>query len=135
MNEKSVLLMKDEKKEIQVVKNDDYWMKFALEEANIAFEKDEVPIGAVVVYKDKVIARDHNSTQQMNSSLAHAEKLVIESAQRKMGKWLYDCKLYVTLEPCLMCSGAIILSRIGSVIFGASDEKSGTCGSIYNVLN
>ncbi len=114
---------------------DEYWMQYALEEAEIAFEKDEIPVGAVIIYKEKIIARAHNSTKLKNNSLAHAEKLVIETAQRKIGKWLYDCTLYVTLEPCAMCSGIIILSRLGSVIFGAYDEKSGTCGSLYNLLD
>ena len=114
--------------------SDEYWMKIALEEAEEAFVEEEVPVGAVLVCNDKVIAKAHNNIQRSNSSLAHAEKLVIEMAQQKLGKWLYDCKLYVTLEPCAMCAGAIILSRIKSVIFGAYDEKNGVCGSLYNLL-
>lgn len=114
--------------------SDEYWMNIALEEAQIAFAEDEVPVGAVLVCNDKLIARAHNSTQRLNCSLAHAEKLVIEIAQQKLGMWLYDCKLYATLEPCAMCASAIILSRIKSVIFGAYDEKNGACGSLYNLL-
>lgn len=113
---------------------DEYWMNIALEEARIAFAEDEIPVGAVLVCDDKLIARAHNSTQRLNSPLAHAEKLVIEKAQQKLGKWLYDCKLYVTLEPCAMCAGIIILSRVKSVIFGTFDEKNGACGSLYNLL-
>ena len=109
-------------------------MNIALKEAQIAFAEDEIPVGAVLVCNDKLIARAHNSTQRLNSSLAHAEKLAIEKAQQKLGKWLYDCKLYVTLEPCVMCAGIIILSRVKSVIFGAYDEKNGACGSLYNLL-
>ncbi len=114
--------------------SDEYWMNIALGEAEIAFDEDEVPVGAVLVCNNELIAKAHNNTQKLNSSLAHAEKLVIELAQKELGKWLYDCRLYVTLEPCAMCAGAIILSRIKSVIFGAFDEKNGGCGSLYNLL-
>jgi len=120
---------------IMKVFSDEYWMNIALKEAQIAFAEDEIPVGAVLVCDDKLIARAHNSTQRLNSSLAHAEKLAIEKAQQKLGKWLYDCKLYVTLEPCVMCAGIIILSRVKSVIFGAYDEKNGACGSLYNLLS
>ncbi|MEA3475369.1 MAG: nucleoside deaminase [Candidatus Cloacimonadota bacterium] len=115
--------------------SDEYWMNIALEEAQTAFAEDEIPIGAVLVCNDKLIARAHNSTQRLNSPLAHAEKLVIELAQQELGKWLCDCRLYITLEPCAMCAGAIILSRIKSVIFGTFDEKNGACGSLYNLLS
>lgn len=114
--------------------SDEYWMNIALEEAQIAFQEDEIPVGAVLVRNNELIAKAHNNTQRLNSSLAHAEKLVIESSQQELGKWLYDCILYVTLEPCAMCAGAIILSRIKSVIFGTFDEKNGACGSLYNLL-
>lgn len=114
--------------------SDEYWMNIALEEAQIAFQEDEVPVGAVLVRNNELVAKAHNNTQKLNSSLAHAEKLVIELVQQKLGKWLYDCSLYVTLEPCPMCAGAIILSRIKSLIFGAYDEKNGACGSLYNLL-
>ena len=114
--------------------SDEYWMNIALGEAQLAFQEDEIPVGAVLVCNDELIAKAHNSTRRLNSSLAHAEKLVIEFAQQKLGKWLYDCRLYVTLEPCAMCAGAIILSRIKSVTFGAYDEKNGVCGSLYNLL-
>ncbi|MEA2105061.1 MAG: nucleoside deaminase [Candidatus Cloacimonadota bacterium] len=114
--------------------SDEYWMEFALHEAEIAFQDDEIPVGAVIVYKNEIIASSHNSTQKLNNPLAHAEKLVIEAAQKKIGKWLYGCKLFVTLEPCSMCAGIIILARIDAVIFGAFDEKSGTVGSLYNLL-
>ena len=114
--------------------SDEYWMNIALKEAQIAFQEDEIPVGAVLVRDNELIAKAHNSMQKFNSSLAHAEKLVIELAQQELGKWLYDCRLYVTLEPCPMCAGAIILSRIKSVIFGAFDEKNGACGSLYHLL-
>ncbi|MBS3741909.1 MAG: tRNA adenosine(34) deaminase TadA [Candidatus Cloacimonetes bacterium] len=111
----------------------EYWMKFALAEAKKAVEADEIPIGAVIVKNNELIARDHNRTQQLNLGTAHAEKLVIETAQEKVGKYLYGCKLYITLEPCSMCAGMIILSRLDAVIFGAFDKKSGACGSVYNI--
>ncbi len=114
--------------------SDEYWMRLALEEAEKAFQEDEVPVGAVIIKDGKVIARAHNSTESSNNALAHAEKLAVEQAQKKLGKWFLDCTLYVTLEPCTMCAGAIVLSRINRVVFGAFDEKNGACGSLYNVL-
>ncbi len=114
--------------------SDEYWMKLALEEAERAFQEDEVPVGAVIIKDEKIVARAHNSTESSKDVLAHAELLVIEQARKKCGKWLYDCILYVTLEPCTMCAGAIVLSRINRVVFGAFDEKNGACGSLYNIL-
>ncbi len=115
--------------------SDEYWMRIALKEAESAFAKDEVPVGAVIVRDNEIVSTAHNSTQNLNNALAHAEKIAIEKAQKEIGKWLLDCKLYVTLEPCPMCTGMIILSRLDSLIFGAFDEKNGACGSIYNLLN
>ncbi len=114
--------------------SDEYWMRLALEEAEIAYQDDEVPVGAVIVMDEKVIARAHNSTESSKNALAHAEMLVIEQGRKKCGKWLSGCTLYVTLEPCMMCAGAIVLSRINRVVYGAFDEKNGACGSLYNVL-
>jgi len=114
--------------------SDEHWMRLALEEAEKAFQEDEVPVGAVIIQDEKIVARAHNSTESSKDALAHAEILVIEQARKKCGKWLYDCTLYVTLEPCTMCAGAIVLSRINRVVFGAFDEKNGACGSLYNVL-
>jgi len=116
-------------------KHDDaYWMRIALEEAKVALREDEVPVGALIVHNDEIVARAHNKIRSSHSPLAHAEKIAIEEALAKFDNWLYGCKLYVTLEPCLMCAGAIILARISAVIFGAYDEKNGVCGTIYNVL-
>jgi tRNA(adenine34) deaminase len=114
--------------------NDTYWMRIALEEAENGLRDDEVPVGALIVHNDVVIARAHNSMRSLSNPIAHAEKLAIEAAVGKFGNWLYGCRLYVTLEPCLMCAGAIMLARIPEVIFGAYDEKNGVCGTIYNVL-
>ncbi|MBK7106471.1 MAG: nucleoside deaminase [Ignavibacteriae bacterium] len=112
------------------------FMYSALQEAELAFDKDEVPIGAVVVYKNKIIGRGHNQTQQLNDSTAHAEMIAITAASNYLNnKFLNDCDLYITLEPCIMCSGAILLSRIKNVYFGAFEPKLGAAGSLYNLLS
>ena len=106
--------------------NDNHFMKLALQEAEMAFEKGEVPIGAVIVSNKKIIARGHNLTEQLNDVTAHAEMLAITSAANHLGgKYLEKCTLYVTLEPCPMCAGALYWSHIGKVVYGASDEKRG----------
>lgn len=102
------------------------FMKQALVEAQKAFDKDEVPVGAVVVLKNRIIARAHNQVELLNDSTAHAEILALTTAFQYMGsKYLPEATLYVTLEPCLMCSGAMYWSKIGSIVFGAYDEKNG----------
>ena len=111
----------------------EYWMSIALEEARLALIEDEIPVGAVLVKDDILILRNHNRTREQNNPLAHAELLILEEIQ-KTEKYLYDYTLYVTLEPCLMCSGAIILSKLSSLVFGASDPKTGVVGSVYNVM-
>ncbi len=105
---------------------DEYFMREALKEAQRAFEEDEVPVGAVVVCNNKIIARGHNMTEKLNDGTAHAEMLAITSATSFLGsKYLTDCTLYVTLEPCVMCGGALFWSQISKVVYGASDEKRG----------
>lgn len=111
--------------------NDQYFMQVALQEAQKAFIDDEVPIGAVLVKNDQIIAKNHNRTKQLNNPLAHAEKLILDKAPEK---YLYDYTLYVTLEPCLMCAGMIIWRRLGRLVFAAYDKKAGAVGSVYNVL-
>lgn len=111
----------------------EYWMRFALEEARQASLENEIPVGAVLVKDNEVIFSAHNMTRQLNNPLAHAEKLILDDAIAK-DKYLYDYTLYVTLEPCLMCSGMIISTRVGTVVYGTKDLKAGACGSIYNVL-
>ena len=109
-------------------------MKEALKEAVKAKEKDEVPVGAVIVKDDVIIARAHNLKEKKQKATAHAEVLVIEKAEKKLGTWcLQDCDLYVTLEPCLMCTGAIQLSRIRKLYFGTSDPKGGTVRTLINI--
>lgn len=114
--------------------NDSYWMERALQEARLALKENEVPVGAVLVKDNTLVAADHNRTRQLNNPLAHAEKLCIEALMDTGESHLYDYTLYVTLEPCVMCAGVIVWSRVGRVVFGAYDEKAGAVGSIYNVL-
>ncbi len=109
-------------------------MKQALIEARKAYGKDEVPIGAVIVKDGKVIARGHNTRQQTQNAVNHAEMIAIQKACKKVGSWrLCDCDLYVTLEPCPMCAGACINSRLNAVYFGAYDAKAGCAGTLYNL--
>ncbi|HLP11205.1 MAG TPA: nucleoside deaminase [Flavobacteriales bacterium] len=108
------------------VYNDEYFMKQALNEAIKALEKDEVPVGAVIVAGNKVIARGHNLTEMLNDVTAHAEMQAITAAANHLGaKYLIDCTLYVTLEPCVMCAGALFWSQISKIVYGATDEKRG----------
>ena len=105
---------------------DEYYMKLALKQAQMAFEKDEVPVGAVVVYRDHIIAQTHNLTETLNDVTAHAEMQAITAAANALGgKYLDVCTLYVTVEPCVMCAGAIGWSQLRRVVYGASDEKRG----------
>jgi len=105
---------------------DEYFMKKALQEAEIAFEKDEIPVGALIVIDNKVIARGHNLTEMLNDVTAHAEMQAITAAANFLGgKYLMGCTLYVTLEPCQMCAGALYWSQISKIVFGASDEHRG----------
>jgi len=105
---------------------DEYFMKKALQEAEMAFEKGEIPVGALVVVDDKIIARTHNLTEMLNDVTAHAEMQAITSAANFLGgKYLKNCTLYVTLEPCQMCAGALYWSQISKIVFGASDEQRG----------
>lgn len=105
---------------------DEYFMKKALQEAKIAFEKGEIPVGAIIVVDNKVIARSHNLTEMLTDVTAHAEMQAITSAANYIGgKYLKGCTLYVTLEPCQMCAGALYWSQISKIVFGARDEKRG----------
>lgn len=110
------------------------YMKIALKEAQKAKELDEVPIGAVIVLNGKVIAKAHNLREKNQSATAHAEVLAINKACKKLNSWrLNDCILYVTLEPCTMCVGASILSRVDGIVYGAKDPKGGSLGSLYDI--
>lgn len=115
--------------------DDTYFMKKALQEAETAFEKGEVPIGAVIVVQDRIIARAHNLTEQLNDVTAHAEMQAITAAANFLGgKYLQNCTLYVTLEPCQMCAGALYWSQISKVVYAATDPQSG-CGVVGTKLH
>ena len=110
------------------------YMKEALRLAKIAYKKDEVPVGAVIIKDNKIIAKAYNRRQKSQDATLHAEVIAIKKACKKLHTFrLNDCTLFVTLEPCVMCSGAIINARVGTVVFGAYDPKYGCCGSIYNL--
>jgi len=115
--------------------NHHHFMKEALVEARVAKDKNEIPIGCVIVKDDKIIARAHNLREILQTTASHAEALAIADANRVVGSWrLEDCTLYTTLEPCVMCAGIIVQARIHTVVFGAHDPKGGCGGTIYNLL-
>ncbi len=114
---------------------DDYFMRLALREGKQALEHDDVPIGAVLVRDGDVLAVGHNERELRQDPTAHAEIIVLREAARLAGSWrVLDAELYVTLEPCAMCAGAIVLARIARVVYGATDPKAGACGSVLDVL-
>ena len=113
----------------------EYFMKEALLEARKAYKKLEIPVGAIIVKDGEIIARAHNVKEEKKDTTKHAEILAIQRASKKIDTWrLNDCEMYVTLEPCPMCAGAIIQSRLKKVYIGTMDEKTGACGSVLNLL-
>ncbi len=111
-------------------------MSEAIKEARLAFDEDEVPVGAVVVFQAKIIGRGHNQVERLGDPTAHAEMLALTAATNYLGtKWLNEASVYVTIEPCSMCAGALVLARIKNLYFGAKDPKAGACGSIANIVN
>ena len=116
--------------------SDEYFMKQAIVEARMAADENEVPVGAVIVCGDRVIAKGHNQTERLNDPTAHAEMIAITAATNALGaKYLTECRLYVTVEPCVMCAGAIGWSQLSAVIYGASDEKRGFMKYAPNALH
>ena len=116
--------------------NDEYWMAEALKEAKKAFREDEVPVGAVVVFENRVIGRGYNQVETLQDPTAHAEMIAITAATNHLGqKWLRDATMYVTVEPCAMCAGAIVLARLKRVVYGVQDVKTGAHSSLFNLLN
>jgi tRNA(adenine34) deaminase len=114
----------------------DRFMRAALDEAAIAAEEDEVPVGAVIVHEGKIIARAHNQREKLSDNTAHAEMIALTQAATYLGSWrLCGCTIYVTLEPCPMCAGALVMGRVDKLIYGPADPKAGACGSIYNIVN
>lgn len=115
---------------------DEQFMRMAIDEAVAAAEHDEVPVGAVVVKDGRVIGRGRNQREQLTDPTAHAEMLAITAAADALGDWrLEGCTLYVTLEPCVMCAGAIVQARIERLVYGIEDPKAGACGTLYNVID
>ncbi len=115
--------------------SDDYFMGEALRQARAAFDAGEVPVGAVVVHEGKIIARAHNQAELLKDATAHAEMLALTQAQEAVGDWrLIDCTMYVTKEPCPMCAGAMVLTRVARVVYGVADPKAGAAGSALNIL-
>lgn len=115
--------------------DDKFFMREALKEAMKAYDEDEVPVGAIAVFKNQIIGRGHNQTERLQDPTAHAEILAITAAANALSSWrLKDVKVYTTIEPCIMCAGALVLARVKKIIFGARDEKFGGCGSICNVV-
>ncbi|SCG81625.1 tRNA-specific adenosine deaminase [Proteiniborus sp. DW1] len=113
---------------------DEYFMKVAIDEAYKAYSIDEVPVGAIIVNNQKIIARGYNMRETLKDPTAHAEIIAIKKASQYLGGWrLIDCTMYVTIEPCAMCAGAIVNSRIGRIVIGAKDPKMGACGSVVNI--
>jgi tRNA(adenine34) deaminase len=118
-----------------LIVDDDSGMRAALREARDSLARDEVPVGCVVVHDGMVVGRGHNQVEALQDATAHAEIVAIGAASNALGSWrLTDCSLYVTLEPCAMCAGAIVLARLGRLVYGASDPKAGACGSVLDVI-
>jgi tRNA(adenine34) deaminase len=116
-------------------KFDELLMTEAVKLAKAAAEEDEVPVGAVIAHNNRIIARAHNQVEILNDPTAHAEMIAITQATNALAsKWLQECTLYVTIEPCSMCAGALVLARIKRICFGARDPKTGACGSVVNII-
>ncbi len=111
------------------------WMKIALREAQKAYEDEEVPVGALVIFENKIIGKGYNQIEKLQDPTAHAEMIAITAAADYLqSRRLEQCTLYVTLEPCTMCAGAVVLARIPTLVFGAYDPKAGACGTLYNIV-
>lgn len=118
-----------------VILDKEIFMKEALKEAKKAAEHGDIPIGAVIVYKNKIISGGHNRVEMEQNPTRHAEIIAIENACERLGtKWLHGCHLYVTVEPCAMCSGAVVLARLEKLVYGTCDFKAGFCGSLCNIV-
>ena len=114
---------------------DEHWMEFAIREAEQALRRKEVPIGAIIVHDGRIVGRGYNQTETLQDPTAHAEMIAITAASTSLGsRRLEDCTLYVTLEPCAMCAGAIVLARVTRLVYGAPDPKAGACGTLFNIV-
>ena len=116
-------------------KDDQRYMKMAIEQASIAEENDDVPIGAVIVHENQIIGKAYNQREQLADPTAHAEIIALTQAAAALETWrLNGCTIYVTLEPCPMCAGALVLARLDRLVYGCDDPKAGACGSLYNIV-
>jgi tRNA(adenine34) deaminase len=114
---------------------DQRFMRVAIDQAEIARENGDVPVGAVIVHEGRLIAKAYNQREQLNDPTAHAEIIALTQAAEAVGNWhLDDCTIYVTLEPCAMCAGALVLARMDRLVYGCQDPKAGACGSLYNIV-
>jgi tRNA(adenine34) deaminase len=119
-----------------LIRDDEQGMRAALREAHASETKDEVPVGCVIVHDGVVVGRGHNQVETLKDATAHAEIIAIGAASSTLDSWrLHECTMYVTLEPCAMCAGAIVLARVGRLVYGASDPKAGACGSVLDVIH
>lgn len=120
---------------MEINKEDEHYMKIAIQQAQIAEENGDVPIGAVIVYKNQIIGKAYNQREQLNDPTAHAEIIALTQAASFLESWrLHDCTIYVTLEPCPMCAGALVLARMDRLVYGCDDPKTGACKSLYNIV-
>ena len=120
---------------INITKDNEQFMRLAIEQAKIAQENGDVPIGAVIVHQSQIIGKAYNQREQLQDPTAHAEIIALTQAAAALENWhLNGCTMYVTLEPCPMCAGALVLARIERLVFGCSDPKTGACGSLYNIV-
>jgi len=120
---------------INITEVDEQYMRIAIEQASIAEEKGDVPIGAVIVYQNRIIAKAHNQREELQDPTAHAEIIALTQAAAYIKSWrLHGCTIYVTLEPCPMCAGALVLARIDRLVYGCDDPKTGACRSLYNIV-
>jgi tRNA(adenine34) deaminase len=119
-----------------LIRDDEQGMRAALREAHASADADEVPIGCVIVHDGSIVGRGHNQVERLQDATAHAEIVAIGAASTTLGSWrLNDCTMYVTLEPCAMCAGAIVLARVGRLVYAADDPKAGACGSVLDVIH
>jgi tRNA(adenine34) deaminase len=120
---------------INITKEDEQLMRLAIDQAKIAEENGDVPIGAVILFENQIIGKAYNQREQLKDPTAHAEIIALTQAAAALGTWrLHDCTIYVTLEPCPMCAGALVLARLDRLVYGCADTKTGACGSLYNIV-
>jgi tRNA(adenine34) deaminase len=118
------------------IRDDEQGMRAALREAELSAAEDEVPVGCVIVHDGTIVGRGRNQVETLQDATAHAEIVAIGAASNALGSWrLNECTMYVTLEPCAMCAGAIVLARLGRMVYGATDPKAGACGSVLDVIH